>query len=106
MRTQQGWAYLSTIKDLFDGFIVAHQFERSNSIGLVTKTVKQSQQKEKVIAGIMPPCQNFFGHLKEEAIRKIKNPTFQQAQQIIDDYAGLTQMNEKYTENKGCAGLL
>ena len=24
--TQQGWAYLSTIKDLYDGFIVAHHF--------------------------------------------------------------------------------
>ena len=24
VRTQRGWAYLSTIKDLFDGFIVAH----------------------------------------------------------------------------------
>jgi len=25
IRTKQGWAYLSTIKDLYDGFIVAHQ---------------------------------------------------------------------------------
>ena len=32
------------------------------------------------------PMKNFFGHLKEEAIRRVKNPTFQQAQQIIDDY--------------------
>ena len=32
------------------------------------------------------PKENFFGHLKEEAIRRVKNPTFQQAQQIVDDY--------------------
>ena len=122
IHTQQGWAYLSTIKDLFDGFIIAHQFERHNSIGLVTKTVKQAQKKEKVTAGLIlhsdqghqytsqqyhvltneynmipsmsrrgncwdnAPIENFFGHLKEEAIRRVKNPTFRQAQQIIDDY--------------------
>ncbi len=26
--TQQGWAYLATIKDLFDGFIIAHRLGR------------------------------------------------------------------------------
>ena len=122
IRTQQGWAYLSVIKDLFDGFIVAHQFEQQYSVGLVTKTIKQAQQKEKVTVGLLlhsdqghqyssdpyhvltkkynitpsmsrrgncwdnAPMENFFGHLKEEAIRRIKNPTFQQAKQIIDDY--------------------
>ncbi len=28
INTQQGWAYLATIKDLFDGFIVAHRLGR------------------------------------------------------------------------------
>jgi transposase InsO family protein len=32
------------------------------------------------------PMENFFGHLKEEAIARYKNPTFNQAQQIIDEY--------------------
>lgn len=32
------------------------------------------------------PMENFFGHLKEEAIRRIKNPTFEQAKYVIDDY--------------------
>jgi transposase InsO family protein len=122
IRTQQGWAYLSTIKDLFDGFIVAYHFDRSQSVGLVIKTIRQALQKEKVTDGIIlhsdqghqysshpyhvitndynitqsmsrrgncwdnAPMENFFGHLKEEAIRRIKNPTFKQAQQIIDDY--------------------
>ena len=27
IRTHEGWAYLSTIKDLHDGFIVAHVFD-------------------------------------------------------------------------------
>lgn len=46
--TQRGWAYLSTIKDLFDGFIVAHLLGRENSVSLVTDTVKLAMQKEKV----------------------------------------------------------
>ena len=29
--------------------------------------------------------ENFFGHLKEEAIRRVKNPSFQFAKQIIDE---------------------
>jgi transposase InsO family protein len=40
IRTQQGWSYLSTIKDLYDGFIVAHAFDLHNSIALVTQTLK------------------------------------------------------------------
>jgi len=30
IRTQQGWVYLSVIKDLFDGFIVAHRLGEIN----------------------------------------------------------------------------
>jgi transposase InsO family protein len=122
IQTQQGWAYLSTIKDLFDGFIVAYQLKRENSIGLVTDTIRIAQQKEKIgkglilhsdqgyqysshpyhlltsTAGIIPsmsrrgncwdnaPMENFFGHLKEEALRQYKNPTFPEVQQIIDEY--------------------
>jgi transposase InsO family protein len=44
-RTQQGWAYLSTIKDLFDGFIVAHQLGSDNSLSLVLRTLQQARQK-------------------------------------------------------------
>jgi putative transposase len=32
------------------------------------------------------PMENFFGHLKEEALRRFKNPTFQETKQIIEDY--------------------
>jgi transposase InsO family protein len=46
--TCQGWAYLSTIQDLFDGFIVSHQVGRQNSLGLVLNTLKQAKQKEQV----------------------------------------------------------
>ena len=53
VRTLQGWAYLSTIKDLYDGFIVAHVFDQSNSIALVTQTLKRAQQKEKVTDGLI-----------------------------------------------------
>jgi transposase InsO family protein len=32
------------------------------------------------------PMENFFGHLKEEALRQIKTPTFEEAKQVVDDY--------------------
>lgn len=60
IHTQQGWAYLSTIKDLYDperaqgvGFIVAHVFDHSNSIALVTRTLRQAKQKEKITEGLI-----------------------------------------------------
>ena len=51
--TQQGWCYLSTIKDLYDGFIVAYNFQQNNSDALVTHTVRLAQQKEKVTDGLI-----------------------------------------------------
>ncbi len=56
IRTQQGWAYLSVIKDLFDSFIVAYQFELHPSVGLVTRTLKQARKKEKLLMtlGMLP----------------------------------------------------
>jgi putative transposase len=51
--TQQGWCYLSTIQDLFDGFIVASVFAKSNTIELVIQTVHQAKQKEKVTDGLI-----------------------------------------------------
>jgi transposase InsO family protein len=123
IHTQQGWCYLSTIKDLYDGFIVAHVLAQSNSIALVTATIRQAKAKEKVTDGLIlhsdqghqytsqayrdvltheynitpsmsrrgncwdnAPMENFFGHLKEEYLRQFKNPTFEEAQQLIDDY--------------------
>ena len=48
------------------------------------------------------PMENFFGHLKEEAIRRFKTPSFHQAKQIIDDYIHFfnyerLQLNTKQT---------
>ena len=122
VHTNQGWAYLSVIKDLYDGFIVAHNFTRQNSLRLVTNTLKQALQKEVVTDGLIlhsdqgyqyssqlyfaltreynispsmsrrgncwdnASMENFFGHLKEEALRQYHNPTFEEARQIIDDY--------------------
>jgi transposase InsO family protein len=51
--TQQGWGYLSTIKDLFDGFIVTHEFGRGNSQALVNKTLQKAAQNEKVTAELL-----------------------------------------------------
>jgi len=123
IHTQQGWSYLSTIKDLYDGFIVAHTFGLSNSVQLVTDMLKQAKQKEKVTDGLIihsdqgnqytsqayydllvteynmtpsmsrrgncwdnAPIENFFGHLKEESLRHVKNPSFDEAHLLVDDY--------------------
>jgi putative transposase len=51
--TRQGWAYLSTIKDLFDGFIVAHQFSPTNSVSLVIQTLQLAHQKGLVTDGLI-----------------------------------------------------
>lgn len=51
--TQEGWGYLSVIKDLFDGFIVAHQFGRQNSLGLMQHTLRAACQNEKVSAELI-----------------------------------------------------
>ncbi len=32
------------------------------------------------------PMENFFSHLREEALRPFRNPTFEQAQQIVEEY--------------------
>jgi transposase InsO family protein len=120
--TKEGWAYLSTIKDLFDNFIVAHQFGRENTVALVQQNLRKAKQKEKVTDGLVlhsdqgqqytsqayfvltseynitpsmsrrgncwdnAPMENFFGHLKEEYLRHVKNPSFEEARQLIDDY--------------------
>ena len=120
--TRSGWAYLSTIKDLFDGFIVSHQLARVNSLELVLNTLKQAKQKEGATNGLLlhsdrgyqytshsyavlihdyaitpsmsrpgncwdnASMENFFSHLKEEALRQFPIPSFEEARQIIDDY--------------------
>lgn len=120
--TRAGWGYLSTIKDLFDGFIVAHQFGRQNSVDLVQRTVRQACQNEKVTAELLlhsdqghqytsqayavltgqynitlsmsrrgncwdnAPIESFFSQLKDEYLRHLPTPSFEEARQAIDEY--------------------
>jgi putative transposase len=120
--TRVGWAYLSTIQDLFDGFIVSHQLARVNSLELVLDTLKQAKQNEQLPQSLIlhsdrgyqytshtyaalireyaitpsmsrpgncwdnAPMENFFSHLKEEALRKYPIPSFEEAKHLIDDY--------------------
>ena len=56
--TQQGWAFLSTIKDLYDGFIVAHTFGQSNSVQLVIDMLRQAKHKETCRGVQRPASQN------------------------------------------------
>jgi len=51
--TSTGWAYLSVIKDLFDGYIVAHHLSARNDVAMVTKTLKKARQKEMVTDGLL-----------------------------------------------------
>lgn len=53
IRTQQGWAFLSIIKDLYDGFIVGHVVHNRNSLALVTQTLQQAKENEKVTDGLI-----------------------------------------------------
>jgi putative transposase len=120
--TRTGWAYLSTIQDLFDGFIVSHQLAPVNSLELVLNTLQQARQREQVTTELLlhsdrgyqytshsyaallheyaitpsmsrpgncwdnAPMENFFSHLKEEALRTAPLPSFAEAKHIIDDY--------------------
>jgi len=122
VQTRSGWAYLSVIKDLFDGFIVSHRFSSRNDASLVTDTLKLAHQKEMVTAGTLlhsdqghqyccqsyyvltqsyklipsmsrrgncwdnAPIENFFSHLKEEAIRQYPILPFEETERIIDEY--------------------
>jgi len=119
--TCTGWAYLSVIKDLFDGYIVAHYLSSRNDVTLVTKTLKQARQKEMVTGTLLhsdqghqysshsyyvltkdyklipsmsrkancwdnAPIENFFSHLKEEALRQFPTLSFEETKQVIDEY--------------------
>ena len=122
IRTQQGWATLCTIKDLYDGFIVAYRFGPSATIQLVAETLRQALEKEMVTDGLIlhsdqghqfrsqayyvlitaynlthsmsrkancwdnAPMENFFSHLKEEAIRQHPVLPFKEVKQIIQEY--------------------
>ena len=122
IRTRQGWAYLSVVKDLFDGFIVAHHLSRDNSIGLVLRTLQIAKQRERKLDGLLlhsdqgsayrsdpyrvllvrcgitpsisrrgncwdnAPMENFFSHLKEEALRPFRLLSFHDLQQVIEAY--------------------
>jgi transposase InsO family protein len=51
--TKQGWCFLSVIKDLSDGFLISHVFQRNNTLELVLKTVRLALEKEKVTDGLV-----------------------------------------------------
>jgi len=53
LRLLQGWAFLSVIKDLFDGFIVGYVLHGRNDLALVTQTIQQAQENEKVTDGLI-----------------------------------------------------
>ena len=53
LKQNHGWAFLSTIKDLYYNFIVAREFGKENSIALVQNNLYKAKQKEKVTDGLL-----------------------------------------------------
>lgn len=120
--TDQGFLYLSIIRDLFDNSIVAYQTSRQQTVTLVLDTIRSAMQKEKVAGelhlhsdqgfqytsqayfnltkqyGITPSmsrrgnpydnamAENFFSLIKTECLSRMKIPSVEQAQMLIDDY--------------------
>jgi len=52
IHTDQGIVYLSVIKDLYDGFIVAYHTSSQNSVALVTTTLRLALQEHPLHAGL------------------------------------------------------
>lgn len=52
IHTRQGVLYLSVIKDLYDGFIVSYKTASSQTVQLVTETVRNALKKEKIADGL------------------------------------------------------
>lgn len=48
IQTGEGVLYLSMIRDLFDGSIVAHKMGTEQTVNLVLNTIREAKQKEKV----------------------------------------------------------
>jgi putative transposase len=52
IHTDQGVVYLSVIKDLYDGFIIAYHTSSQNSVALVTTTLRLALQEHPVHTGL------------------------------------------------------
>lgn len=50
IKTEQGFLYLSIIRDLYDNSIVAYKTDKEQSIKLVLDTIKAAKRKEKITA--------------------------------------------------------
>ena len=74
--TQQGFLYLSVIRDLFDNSIVAYNTSRQQTITLVLDTIRSAMEKEKVAGelhlhsdqGFQYTSQAYFNLTKEYGI--------------------------------------
>ncbi|MGX8700926.1 IS3 family transposase [Caproiciproducens sp.] len=74
--TQQGFLYLSIIRDLFDNSIVAYQTSRQQTVSLVLDTIRSTMEKEKVAGelhlhsdqGFQYTSQAYFNLTKEYGI--------------------------------------
>lgn len=63
--TQQGFLYLSIIRDLFDNSIVAYKTSTRQTVSLVLDTIHAAMQKEKVAVGITLHSDQGFQYTSE-----------------------------------------
>jgi putative transposase len=70
--TEQGNLYLSAIKDLYDGFIVGYRIGNEQNISLVTTTIRNALNKEKVASGLALHSDQGFQYTSHAYFRLIQ----------------------------------
>lgn len=66
IHTKQGNLYLSVIKDLYAGFIVAYKTGANQTVNLVADTIRSAIQKEKVVDGLVFHSDQGFQYTSKE----------------------------------------
>lgn len=66
IRTDEGFLYLSIIRDLYDNSIVAHKTSTYQGINLVLNTIKAAKQKEKVTGELQLHSDQGFQYTSRE----------------------------------------
>ena len=66
IRTDEGFLYLSIIRDLYDNSIVAHKTSTYQGVNLVLNTIKAAKQKEKVTGELQLHSDRGFQYTSQE----------------------------------------
>ena len=72
IKTEQGFLYLSIIRDLYDNSIVAYKTDKEQSIKLVLDTIREARRKEKITAGLQLHSDQGFQYTSNKYYRLTK----------------------------------